>query len=35
MHAQFVELCKNYCKKKPLCGACPLKRMCDYATSKH
>ncbi len=31
-HAQFVELGKNYCKKKPLCGACPLRQICNYAT---
>jgi endonuclease-3 related protein len=24
-HAQLVELGKNYCKKTPQCGACPLK----------
>ncbi len=23
-HAQLVELGKNYCRKKPLCAACPL-----------
>ncbi len=29
-HAQFVELGKNYCKAKPLCSKCPLKRYCLY-----
>lgn len=27
-HAQIVELCKNYCKKRPLCENCPLERLC-------
>ncbi len=26
-HALIVELGKNVCRKKPLCGACPLKRL--------
>ena len=34
MHAQFVELGKNYCKKRPLCGGCPLNSMCSYALAK-
>lgn len=29
-HAQFVELGKNCCRAKPLCGSCPLKRQCKY-----
>lgn len=29
-HAQFVELGKNYCKTKPLCGECPVKMHCRY-----
>jgi len=30
-HAQFVELGKNYCKKRnPLCEECPLVKMCNY-----
>ena len=30
-HAQFVELCKNYCKKSnPLCTECPLRKVCNY-----
>ena len=28
-HAQIVELGKNYCKKKPLCGKCPLGKACE------
>ncbi len=27
-HALIVELGKNYCKTKPLCGACPLGKEC-------
>ena len=30
-HAQFVELGKNYCRKKPVCGECPLHGACRYA----
>ena len=30
-HAQFVELGKNYCRKKPLCGECPLHGACRHA----
>lgn len=30
MHAQFVELGKRYCRTKPLCGDCPLNRICTY-----
>lgn len=29
-HALFVELGKNYCRKKPLCINCPLSSMCRY-----
>jgi endonuclease III related protein len=30
-HAQFVELGKNYCRKRsPLCGKCPLNEICDF-----
>ena len=32
-HAQFVELAKNYCRKKPVCGKCPLKGVCVYASA--
>lgn len=32
MHAQFVELGKNFCKKtNPICNSCPLNKMCIYA----
>ena len=32
MHAQFVEIGKNYCRKsEPICRACPLGKMCVYA----
>ena len=30
MHAQFVELGKNYCRTKPLCGECPLNAICAH-----
>ncbi len=29
-HAQIVELAKRFCKKKPLCTACPLAKFCAY-----
>ena len=29
-HALIVALGHNYCKPKPLCGECPLKRRCSY-----
>ncbi|MEM3781359.1 MAG: hypothetical protein QXT43_00150 [Candidatus Micrarchaeaceae archaeon] len=29
-HAQFVELAKNFCRKEPLCGACPLRNICNF-----
>jgi len=32
-HALIVELGKNYCKTKPLCKKCPLKRGCKHAIS--
>ncbi len=32
MHAQFVEIGKNYCRKsEPACRACPINKMCAYA----
>ncbi len=31
MHAQFVEIGKNYCKNKPLCSSCPLNKICRYS----
>ncbi len=30
MHAMIVELAKNYCKKKPICKNCPLKKICRF-----
>ena len=33
-HAQFVELGKRFCKKKPLCKECPLNDYCRYASKK-
>ena len=30
LHAQIVNLGKNYCKKKPLCEKCPLKDYCNF-----
>ena len=32
-HALIVELGKNYCKTKPLCKKCPLKKGCKHAIS--
>ncbi|MDI6825605.1 MAG: hypothetical protein QMD36_00175 [Candidatus Aenigmarchaeota archaeon] len=32
-HALIVELGKNYCKTKPLCEKCPLKKGCKHAIS--
>ena len=29
-HALLVELGKNICKKKPLCGKCPINIYCSY-----
>ncbi len=29
-HALLVELGKNYCKKKPSCQLCPIKKRCNY-----
>lgn len=29
-HALLVELGKNICKNKPLCGKCPINEMCNY-----
>lgn len=28
LHALFVELAKNFCKKKPVCTNCPLTTLC-------
>ncbi|MGC8888760.1 MAG: endonuclease III domain-containing protein [Candidatus Micrarchaeia archaeon] len=33
-HAQFVELAKRHCRKKPECAACPLNDVCRYAAKK-
>jgi len=30
LHALIVILGKNYCKKKPECNKCPLKRHCEF-----
>ena len=30
LHAQIVILAKEYCKKKPSCINCPLKKYCKY-----
>jgi endonuclease-3 related protein len=30
LHALIVVLGKNYCKKKPECNKCPLKRYCEF-----
>ncbi|KPJ65643.1 endonuclease, partial [candidate division WOR-1 bacterium DG_54_3] len=29
-HALLVELGKNYCKTKPECSDCPIRRYCDW-----
>ena len=34
MHAQFVELGKQYCKTKPLCAKCPANGICEYGKHK-
>ncbi|MEM3180812.1 MAG: hypothetical protein QXS17_03920 [Candidatus Micrarchaeaceae archaeon] len=31
-HAQFVELAKNFCRKKPMCDKCPLRNVCKFNT---
>jgi len=33
-HAQFVELGKMFCKKKPMCDECPIRDYCRYASKK-
>jgi len=33
LHALIVELAKNYCKIKPLCEMCPLKKKCIFKPS--
>jgi endonuclease-3 related protein len=32
-HAQIVEQCKLFCRKKPLCAGCPLFDICTFATT--
>jgi endonuclease-3 related protein len=32
-HALIVELGKNYCRKKPKCDMCPIKKMCAYGSA--
>ncbi len=29
-HAQFVQLAKENCRKKPICASCPLLNLCEY-----
>lgn len=33
-HAQFDQLGKHFCRKEPLCSACPLKCICSYPKSR-
>ena len=30
LHALIVANAKEYCRKTPLCGGCPLERFCKY-----
>ncbi|MBP1751944.1 MAG: endonuclease [Geobacteraceae bacterium] len=30
-HALIVQHCKEFCRKKPLCGQCPLHRICEFS----
>jgi endonuclease-3 related protein len=32
-HAQIVEQCKQYCRKKPLCNICPLLSRCQFTNT--
>jgi endonuclease-3 related protein len=32
-HAVIVEHCKRFCRKKPVCIDCPLKRVCAFVGS--
>ena len=34
LHALIVELAKNYCKKKPECDKCPLRKYCMFKLSQ-
>ncbi len=29
-HALIVQHCKDFCRKKPLCGKCPLRSLCGF-----
>ena len=29
-HAQFVQLAKENCRKKPICKSCPILNLCEY-----
>lgn len=29
-HALIVQHCKDFCRKKPLCGSCPLNTVCRF-----
>lgn len=29
-HALIVQHCKDFCRKKPLCGQCPLRSLCAF-----
>ncbi len=29
-HALIVQHCKDFCRKKPLCGQCPLRSLCRF-----
>jgi endonuclease-3 related protein len=29
-HALIVQHCKEFCRKKPLCGHCPINQTCEF-----
>ncbi len=29
-HALLVELAKRFCRKKPICASCPIRRLCKF-----
>lgn len=33
-HAQIVCLCKDVCRKRPLCGSCPLTALCSHYSAQ-
>ena len=33
-HALLVELGKNCCKTRPVCGSCPIKRLCKFGKKR-